>query len=1357
MATYAGTDGLTYVFDNNVLTVSGTGQMNSLRQGILSTSGGGSIDVSGATSFVVSEGVTRVCFEAFSTYQQTSQNESLVSVSLASTVTSIENNAFYGCIALESVTVSATSISVGSSAFNGCSSLQSFPVERISSIGNRSFYNCTALSSIVISSTITSIPDYAFYGVAATKELVIPSTVSSIGLSAFQQCTGLTTLTIEYHAQQLSIGTLAFQGCTSLEILKFLTGGTGAAQIYLGEGCFANCSSLQRVNLPRGTTISTGTFRYCTSLEIMVFSPSQTSIPSQVCLGCTSLSIVCIPDGWTSISSLAFYGCTSLKTVLVGNCIDTSSSINISQATFEGCTALEEVRFGSGHLYFDQYVFRGCTSFKKLVLLDSASATFGYQAFMCGMVYNETSQRWEPAATVPNVLVVTDDDQYSISNQDYVTFTYDTYDTNAQIYSVNVDITTGYGYDTPIYPSPDIQISIGAPGQSGGISADTLILMESGYLRGPLSKQIIPSVLIYQEGWDTRISVNIIQDEAPISGGMPALYDHQEIGPTFQSKEFSVTDYDILIADLETTGGQTSLNLAVELVKALRVVYTDDPEFLPDDPSLSVNVPDGYYPYTSVQNGKTIVLPSVDPEGPYGVVDWYCPDTGEEYPLGGYARLDPNAPQGVQTFYGRWGLLFREDELDAMIIFSPGGGTFNRATGSVQFATEVGEEPIGHITYDPLKRLWVWWAETLDRSEDVHIKFKMPISNETGLTVPEGMEYVQSWYVSAPYFNEVPDADRVIEYIIRETTHQDSQIRRTFYPLWYPARRPTQSMLLVTPGYGTIDMGHIQSISETYNASLKSIPIVCYGYSGAFCMDLGVEKDISVEFIRTSLPLPADPAHPTPYECDDSSADSKRWTNAKWISFLKTLMDRWQMMSNGSLLYLLRPSSERLMTDADESAVDPMSELYTEIIGEHCYITQVPVVYSNTPQTISGSLSIAIGTIYPKSPEAELIKVKFYGLNGQDPVIRKYPLTSLFLLPDPVEVWGTSMISETTRVVAWKKSGSDTLYDFKTLQQMNTFLMPGTTNDYRVYAETEEMTDADYVLLTSNGTVTIYPTAGMKCMVSITAVGAGGGGGGTSIPVAEKFAGLFSPKNTKAYGGGGGGSGYVSTWPLTISTPIELDISIGIGGNGGVSGYYDTTDLGGKGDYNHASDGVAGGPTIVTIRTQTDEITRSVPGGLGGNSGENEGTGGGGYRTGGNGGKRARDDGTPGEGDGNGGSKGYAYAGDNSSGDRIEGDSSGGGGGAGGYLPTEAISAYDLQRLNNARGSNGQGASPDGYDSDNTSAGYGGGGGGGGGRADYDSAGISGRRGLWGIKGYPGKRGGNGWVLIYVSGGTIDV
>ena len=336
-----------------------------------------------------------------------------------------------------------------------------------------------------------------------------------------------------------------------------------------------------------------------------------------------------------------------------------------------------------------------------------------------------------------------------------------------------------------------------------------------------------------------------------------------------------------------------------------------------------------------------------------------------------------------------------KDYTPAVLVFSAGGGSF---TADGQITCDKGT-----IEYDSDNNIWVWWHDTYNFSEDMTVTFgNVPYNNETGLVPPEGMSSVVAWNVAAPYFEHRiittnPDPG-TFQYTIRKRDATTSaMVRRTFLPSWAPLRQAEQSVTLVTAGYPSLDFGYIQKITETYAATLWPKPIVCKGYSGAFCMDLGVTKQVTVNFLRTCGTWPKDPEHPTESECDDSSGNSKRWSNAKWVSEVKKVLDRWQMLSNGSRLYILRPDNPRLLSD-DEQSSDPMHTYYTEICGERCYLTGVPVVYDENPQTISGSVTFAIGTVYPQRPEADTINIEFWesGTWGGDPgMTPDNPLTSI--------------------------------------------------------------------------------------------------------------------------------------------------------------------------------------------------------------------------------------------------------------------------------------------------------------------------------------------------------------------------
>ncbi len=92
-----------------------------------------------------------------------------------STVTEIEDYAFYYCTSLTSLTIPDSVTSIGNCAFSGCYSLTSVTIgEGVKSIGDHAFFNCRSLKSIKI-----------------------PESVTIIEYAAFMDCDSLTSATFE--------------------------------------------------------------------------------------------------------------------------------------------------------------------------------------------------------------------------------------------------------------------------------------------------------------------------------------------------------------------------------------------------------------------------------------------------------------------------------------------------------------------------------------------------------------------------------------------------------------------------------------------------------------------------------------------------------------------------------------------------------------------------------------------------------------------------------------------------------------------------------------------------------------------------------------------------------------------------------------------------------------------------------------------------------------------------------------------------------------------------------------------------------------------------------------------------------
>lgn len=110
----------------------------------------------------------------------------LTSVTIPNSVTSIGRGAFFRCTRLKSVTIPNSVTSIGCGAFSRCTRLKSITIGNgVTNIGEEAFYDCKNLTNITIPNSITSIEDYTFYNCSKLTSIKIPDSVTSIGSCAF--------------------------------------------------------------------------------------------------------------------------------------------------------------------------------------------------------------------------------------------------------------------------------------------------------------------------------------------------------------------------------------------------------------------------------------------------------------------------------------------------------------------------------------------------------------------------------------------------------------------------------------------------------------------------------------------------------------------------------------------------------------------------------------------------------------------------------------------------------------------------------------------------------------------------------------------------------------------------------------------------------------------------------------------------------------------------------------------------------------------------------------------------------------------------------------------------------------------
>lgn len=162
-------------------------------------------------------------------------------------------------------------------------------------------------------SQLTKIGKMAFYGTQALKSIDIPSTVTSIGESAFADCFSLEKIEL---GQIESFGQNTFARCSSLETAKI----QGSSDVAYPSNMFGTWGSGHSAAPLKTLEIGAGEIQFDLSrqkdsIETIVLGDGVTAVPARFATDCTKLTSVSLPDALTLVPAYAFNGCSSLAEV----------------------------------------------------------------------------------------------------------------------------------------------------------------------------------------------------------------------------------------------------------------------------------------------------------------------------------------------------------------------------------------------------------------------------------------------------------------------------------------------------------------------------------------------------------------------------------------------------------------------------------------------------------------------------------------------------------------------------------------------------------------------------------------------------------------------------------------------------------------------------------------------------------------------------------------------------------------------------------------------------------------------------------------------------------------------------------
>lgn len=243
-------------------------------------------------------------------------------VVIPSTVTEIGPSAFYASTyngnTITSVTIPSSVTTIRDSAFQGQNELTEIYIpDSVKYIEYYAFQNCPKLKTVRLPKHLDYLGSYCFGECVELTDVTLPNTVGTMERCVFDN----TPWVREQGEFAIVDGTLyAYNGHGSNVVVP--SGVTKIACQF--EEAFAKSSSITSITIPEGVTEICGSaFMSCVSLKSISLPSTLKKLGDSAFWGCTSLESVVLPDGLTSIEPDTFWGCSALKDVTIPASVDT--------------------------------------------------------------------------------------------------------------------------------------------------------------------------------------------------------------------------------------------------------------------------------------------------------------------------------------------------------------------------------------------------------------------------------------------------------------------------------------------------------------------------------------------------------------------------------------------------------------------------------------------------------------------------------------------------------------------------------------------------------------------------------------------------------------------------------------------------------------------------------------------------------------------------------------------------------------------------------------------------------------------------------------------------------------------------